>query len=124
LFGIFKLVCASVFFIGVLYIITQFFNYVQHDMKALIASYESDLLGDQMYCQHQYELNRCSPQTRLPAIVDLCREWERCMLKPLAVSRTKILAEVAAEMWNGFTKTLTVKSMVLNLFVGGMILVF
>ncbi|KAI7906385.1 Di-sulfide bridge nucleocytoplasmic transport domain-containing protein [Cokeromyces recurvatus] len=110
--GLFKLFYTSILFMGALYIIIHLIRNIHYDIKDKIATYESDLFGDQLYCQQQYELNRCSPNTRLPAIQDLCREWERCMMRPLAVSKSKVLAETLAEMVNGFLNTLTLKTMV------------
>ncbi|KAI9473476.1 MAG: Di-sulfide bridge nucleocytoplasmic transport domain-containing protein [Benjaminiella poitrasii] len=116
--GLFKIFYVSIVFVGVLYIIVHLVKNIHHDMKDKIATYESDLFGDQLYCQQQYGLNRCSPNTRLPAIQDLCREWERCMLRPLAVSKSKVLAETIAEMANGFTSTLSLKTMIYSVIFG------
>ncbi|KAI8094825.1 Brl1/Brr6 domain-containing protein [Gilbertella persicaria] len=94
-----------------MYLIIQLTLLFRHDMKVKITSYESDLLGEQIYCQQQYGLNRCGPETRLPAVNHLCREWEQCMHRPIAVSKSQILAETLADMANAFSDGLTLKTM-------------
>lgn len=71
-----------------------------------------------MECQHQYESNRCSPNTRLPAVKELCRGWERCMMRPLSVSKTKVFGETFAELFNGFTNELSIRTMIYTAFLG------
>lgn len=56
--------------------------------------------------------NRCSPNTRLPAIIDICRKWEKCIHEPISVSKSKVLAETLAEMVDGFSAALSLKTMV------------
>jgi hypothetical protein len=32
-------------------------------------------------CTKSYLLNKCSPKERIPAMQQLCKEWETCMRK-------------------------------------------
>ncbi|KAI8974935.1 Di-sulfide bridge nucleocytoplasmic transport domain-containing protein [Pilobolus umbonatus] len=108
--GIVRIITSSILILISLYILMQFILYLQHDIATKIANYESDILEDHFYCQQQYELNRCAPDTRLPAISSLCREWEKCIYRPLSTTKTKILAEIFAEIANAFLDTLTLKT--------------
>ncbi|OBZ81407.1 Nucleus export protein BRR6 [Choanephora cucurbitarum] len=110
--GLFKLALLSITFSSVMYIAFQVVCFISHDMKVKTASFESGVLADQLYCQHQYDINRCAPHTRLPAVQHLCREWEQCMYRPMDVSKSQILAETLASMLNTFVNTLSLKSLV------------
>jgi hypothetical protein len=137
--GLVKITGTIVVLTAALYLLSGFIKNMQDDMGSKIAKYEAgnlqfisssfckkkqlsffflfcfiELLGNQFYCQQQYNLNRCSPDTRLPAIVNLCREWEQCMFQPLSISKSKVLAETFADIANGFTDTLSTKTMVTN----------
>lgn len=81
-------------------------------MSLFNTNYRIDLLGNQIYCQEQYHANRCGPNTRLPAVQDLCRNWEQCMMRPFSIGKTKILAEIMGEAANGFSEILSLKTMV------------
>ncbi|KAI8382454.1 Di-sulfide bridge nucleocytoplasmic transport domain-containing protein [Blakeslea trispora] len=115
--GLFKLSLLSVIFSGVIYIAFQIISFIRHDMKVKADSFESDLLADQLYCQYQYDINRCAPHTRLPAVQNLCREWEQCMYRPMYVSKSQILAETLASMLNAFVNTLSLKSLVYEILI-------
>ncbi|CEP11179.1 hypothetical protein [Parasitella parasitica] len=110
-FGLFKIICYSIVFSCCLYIGYQVAANVRNDMRARMASYESDFLGNQLYCQEQYHVNRCGPDTALPAVQTLCRSWEQCMMRPFAVGKTKVLAEVLGEAANEFSELLTLRTM-------------
>ncbi|KAL7311663.1 hypothetical protein PS15m_009397 [Mucor circinelloides] len=112
MFGIFKITCYSVVFFCCLYVGYHVVSNLHHDMISKIESYESDLLSDQMYCREQYNINRCGPDTRLPAVKGLCRSWEQCMIRPFSVGKTKVLAEVIGDTANGFSEVLSLRTMV------------
>lgn len=75
----------------------------------------ADLLTDQMYCREQYDANLCGPATRLPAVKDLCRGWEQCMMRPFSIGKTKVMAEIIGDAANGFSEILSLRTMVTHL---------
>ncbi|KAI8087504.1 Di-sulfide bridge nucleocytoplasmic transport domain-containing protein [Thamnidium elegans] len=110
--GLFKILTAAILFTGVLYISYHIGINFSHDMHNKIAKYESVLLDEKMFCQQQYIDNKCLPNTRLPAIIDYCRNWEKCIHEPISISKSKVLAETFAEMVNEFSNSLSLKTMV------------
>ncbi|GAN09747.1 essential nuclear envelope integral membrane protein [Mucor ambiguus] len=115
MFGIFKIACYSVAFLSCMYVGYYVVSNLHYDMVSKIESYESDLLTDQLYCREQYNANLCGPATRLPAVKDLCRDWERCMMRPFSVGKTKVMAEIMGDAANGFSEILSLRTMVYSL---------
>ncbi|KAL9537561.1 hypothetical protein MBANPS3_011667 [Mucor bainieri] len=111
MFGIFKIACYSMIFLSCMYVGYHVLSNVRYDMVSKIESYESDMLTDQMYCREQYDINLCGPATRLPAVKDLCRGWEQCMMRPLSVGKTKVMAEIMGDAANGFSEILSLRTM-------------
>ncbi|CEI99587.1 hypothetical protein RMCBS344292_13673 [Rhizopus microsporus] len=108
----------SIIFTVLFYLFIQFARFIHQDMNAKITNYEFNQLNEQKYCQRQYEINNCSPNTRLPAIADLCENLENCLWRPLSVSKARILAETLADIANGFSDAITVKTMCLSILTG------
>ncbi|ORE04534.1 hypothetical protein BCV72DRAFT_12730 [Rhizopus microsporus var. microsporus] len=108
----------SIIFSVLFYLFIQFARFIHQDMNAKITNYEFNQLNEQKYCQRQYEINNCSPNTRLPAIADLCESLENCLWRPLSVSKARILAETLADIANGFSDAITVKTMCLSVLTG------
>ncbi|KAG1051565.1 hypothetical protein G6F43_006240 [Rhizopus delemar] len=116
--GLIKVGFASAGLSVILYLFIQFIRFIHHDMNAKITNYESNELNEQIYCQRQYEMNQCSPDTRLPAIAEWCQTLENCMLRPFSVSKSRVLAETLAEIANGFSDNITIKTMCLSIITG------
>ncbi|KAF1800505.1 Di-sulfide bridge nucleocytoplasmic transport domain-containing protein [Mucor lusitanicus] len=115
MFGIFKIACYSVMFFSCMYVGYHVVSNLHHDMVSKIESYESDLLTDQLYCREQYDANLCGPATRLPAVKNLCRGWEQCMMRPSSVGKTKVMAEIMGDAANGFSEVLSLRTMIYSL---------
>ncbi|CAO3700948.1 unnamed protein product [Rhizopus stolonifer] len=116
--GLLRIGFISIIFSISVYLFFEMTRFIHHDMKAKIANYESNELNEQMYCQTQYELNQCSLDKRLPAIAEWCQELENCMSRSVPLSKSKILAETLAEFLDGFSNTLTIKTMILSVITG------
>lgn len=58
-----------------------------------------------------YEMNKCDPHTRVPAMNGKCAEWEATMNRSLSsVELTRIVVEVFGEACDGFVEKVSVKS--------------
>ncbi|KAI7863882.1 Di-sulfide bridge nucleocytoplasmic transport domain-containing protein [Spinellus fusiger] len=110
--GLFHLGCKLTFITMCIYITVHFGMALQHDVKLKIEEYESDQLEHYFHIQEQYEINRCDPSTRLPDLQEQCRLWQRELFRIVWVGKTKVLAEVLAEILNSFIGTISLKSMV------------
>ncbi|CAO3652726.1 unnamed protein product [Mucor hiemalis] len=75
-------------------------------------------INNQRECRNAYDKNRCSADILVPAVVEMCREWEQCMFQPIIIRRSKAFAETFADMANGFFEKLTTKTMIMSVIMG------
>ncbi|KAJ1954846.1 hypothetical protein IWQ62_005659, partial [Dispira parvispora] len=94
------------------YIVYQFVLTIHHDVNIKVDEYSSDILQEMSVCTKNYIENRCSPDTRVPAMETACLNWESCMNRdPKVVGRAKVSAETFAEIINGFIDPISYKTM-------------
>ncbi|CAO3689150.1 unnamed protein product [Rhizopus stolonifer] len=55
---------------------------------------------------------QCEMENKVPAIENLCQNWEACMQKDMIVTKAKVSAEAIAEIINSFTEPISYKTMV------------
>ncbi|KAI8829805.1 Di-sulfide bridge nucleocytoplasmic transport domain-containing protein [Chytriomyces cf. hyalinus JEL632] len=110
------------------YFIVQFILTVKHDLDMKAVEYSSEIIQQVHDCSKLYLANRCSPpESRLPAMQQMCSEWELCMTRdPHEVGRLKVGAEAVAEVLNRLFEPLSIKTMVFGsiLFFGTLYLYF
>lgn len=116
--GLFRLILSSIIFGAGGYIIYRFGVNFSHDMVEKMNFYESDAINTQRECRNAYDKNRCSADYLVPAVVEMCREWEHCMFQPIVVRRSKAFAETFADMANGFFEKLTTKTLFMSVILG------
>ncbi|KAG7810307.1 hypothetical protein KL921_002802 [Ogataea angusta] len=70
-------------------------------------------------CRRKYAENHCDPYSRLPALQDICLQWEACMNKNpfLSVSYSTLLAEILGTILSSFAEPLNVKGFSLLLMI-------
>ncbi|KAJ1926847.1 hypothetical protein IWQ60_003433 [Tieghemiomyces parasiticus] len=96
----------------VLYIVTQFIMTIQRDVDLKVDEYSDEILQEMALCTKSYLENRCSPDTRVPAMQKACAVWETCMNRdPKVVGRAKVSAETFAEIINSFIEPISYKTM-------------
>ncbi|KAH8929344.1 hypothetical protein BT69DRAFT_226227 [Atractiella rhizophila] len=106
----------------VLYLLFLLLRTLRSDLSARLSSSTLAQRSEIFACSQSYTLNRCSPETRVPALEDACRAWERCMHQdPEAVGTARLLAMVVGETVNGFVDTVSWKSFVFILLMAGLI---
>lgn len=119
---------------AILLILSLYFSFrlcglVQNDLEWRAASYgiresqlslfsslttclTTEIVQEAAQCRAEYEDNACLTLV-IPALIERCHTWKRCMERDLAsVSRLNLLAELAAEVSNVFVDCLTWKSSV------------
>ncbi|KAL1917791.1 uncharacterized protein VTP21DRAFT_3625 [Calcarisporiella thermophila] len=103
----------NIFLIAVLlYLVTQFIQSVQRDVDLRVEEYSAEILQEMSQCSKNYLENRCSPETRVPAMEKACRAWESCMNRdPKVIGRAKVSAETFAEIINSFIEPISYKTM-------------
>ncbi|KAG9050360.1 hypothetical protein FS837_005981 [Tulasnella sp. UAMH 9824] len=93
-----------------------FLTTLSSDVAAKVAEYSSELLHEINTCSELYLINKCHPETRVPAMATVCQQWERCMNKdPKNVSQLRVYAETVGEMFNGFVDELSFRSVMISL---------
>ncbi|KAJ3084257.1 hypothetical protein HK102_000721 [Quaeritorhiza haematococci] len=104
----------SLFIVGVmLYFIVQFILTVHHDLEMKADEYSAEISYQIAECRKHYYINRCEPETRIPAVAHMCKEWEICMSRdPKEVGRLKVGAETLAEILNKLIDPLSYKTMI------------
>ncbi|ORD96773.1 BRR6 [Hepatospora eriocheir] len=86
-----------------LYLILHLLIFFRKDILGKILIRRSELEDKISSAKHNYEINRCDPLTRVPAINDLCNEWDRTIKAQLNVMNyTVMVLELFGECFNGF----------------------
>lgn len=94
-----------------LYVIYSFYQTIRADVDRLQDEKVSEVISEMSQCSKQYIENNCAPDKRLPALEQLCSNWELCMnRRPEAVRRAALSAEAFAQIFNSFIEPLTLKT--------------
>lgn len=97
----------------VLYVLASFVLIVRRDIDGRATAHRLKLAQEIALCGKLYGENRCSPETRAPALEQKCREWEAGMQRhPEDVGGGRVLAETVADIVNGLVEPISVKSLV------------
>ncbi|KAG8918409.1 hypothetical protein FRC02_002394 [Tulasnella sp. 418] len=109
--------------IGALYLFIKLVWAIQRDVEDKITEYSSEILHEISLCSKLYLINRCNPETRVPALTATCEEWERCMNRdPRVVGRGRVFIETIAEMYNTFFEGIGYKAFAFSIIGGGVFL--
>ncbi|KAM0753304.1 hypothetical protein T439DRAFT_195282 [Meredithblackwellia eburnea MCA 4105] len=82
------------------------------DVQDRLTSLTAEIRAEIMQCAKAYVDNRCQPETRLPAMERQCSGWEECMgREAVVVGKTRVVAEILAEVVNGFVDVISFKTM-------------
>eukprot|EP00866_Antonospora_locustae_P001262 jgi/Antlo1/1262/2408 len=85
--------------------------FIRSDIRSRIDERKTILKNLIEESRKNYEMNRCDPRTRVPAMSGKCAEWEATMNRSLSsVELTKIVVEVFGEACDGFVEKASVKS--------------
>ncbi|EPS42772.1 hypothetical protein H072_3251 [Dactylellina haptotyla CBS 200.50] len=85
---------------------------IQRDVDKKVQEYVGEAQIQVAQCLHQWNINGCSPETRVPAMEEKCKVWRICADgDPYAIGRSKVSAETFAEIINGFVEPISYKSM-------------
>jgi len=94
-----------------LYLLVHFILTVQRDVEQKVSEYSMEIVQEITNCALMFKTNHC-PGNIVPHMVQPCSEWEMCMNRdPTKVGRTRIGAELIAEVLNGFVEPITWKTL-------------
>ncbi|KZT42744.1 hypothetical protein SISSUDRAFT_1040988 [Sistotremastrum suecicum HHB10207 ss-3] len=98
----------------VLYLLVNFIITLQRDVQYRIAEESLDILQEIAHCTTSYKSNNCVDP--LPGLILSCAEWEACMARdPSIVGRTKLGAQLIAEVINSFVEPISWKALIFSL---------
>eukprot|EP01137_Pigoraptor_chileana_P020883 Opistho-2@83813 len=104
----------NAFVVGfMMYLAIQFLFTIQNDVDIKVDLHSQDIMKEILLCSKNYADNRCTPPDRIPAMEELCMQWEKCMNRdPKVVGRAKISAETFAGIVNSFIEPISYKTMI------------
>ncbi|KAI9279078.1 Di-sulfide bridge nucleocytoplasmic transport domain-containing protein [Sporodiniella umbellata] len=100
----------TIIFFTALYVFLQVALVMRQDFNLKVGEQLDALYQTKIRCERDYEANKCRSNNRVPAIENMCQDWEACIQKDMAVAKTKILAEAIAEIINSFTEPISYKT--------------
>ncbi|KAI9488405.1 Di-sulfide bridge nucleocytoplasmic transport domain-containing protein [Zychaea mexicana] len=96
----------------ILYILFMVLWTLRHDFRIKTEEYTAAILDEIALCNRNYGINHCDPSTRVPAMEEKCNFWEACKNRdPLLITRSKVSAEMAAEILNSFVEPISYKTL-------------
>ncbi|KAG2223701.1 hypothetical protein INT45_007279, partial [Circinella minor] len=102
----------SVLTVLILYILFIVLWTLRHDFRIKTEEYTAAILDEIALCNRNYGINHCNPSTRVPAMEEKCNYWEACKNRdPLLITRSKLSAEMAAEILNSFVEPISYKTL-------------
>ncbi|GAM21814.1 hypothetical protein SAMD00019534_049890 [Acytostelium subglobosum LB1] len=109
-----RLFIVSMIFIVIIY----FFNAIANDVQLKYQLHAAQLQKEIEACSKNYFDNKCLPETRLPAMVDMCAQWEICMNKdPSSLPKSKLFAELVSEVLDSLVMNMSYRTMIFSLVV-------
>lgn len=101
-----------------LFVIYSFYQAIRADVDRASDEAASITLAEMSTCSKQYIENNCAPDKRLPALEQLCSNWELCMnQRPEAVKRASLSARTFAEIFNSFIEPLSLKTVAVSMLI-------
>ncbi|KAF8323298.1 hypothetical protein DL93DRAFT_2070953 [Clavulina sp. PMI_390] len=99
-----------------LYLLVVVVNTIRIDVDHKVAEYSANAMRERTQCTSAYIVNKCAPETRIPLMETTCRQLEECMEQdPSAVGRTKVAAEIFAQVANSFMENISWRTMAFSL---------
>ncbi|KAI5180973.1 hypothetical protein NEOKW01_1214 [Nematocida sp. AWRm80] len=107
----------------VLLVIVKFTIGIKNDIYIRRAVIEEENNYKIEECKREYLINKCAPETRVPALEQQCKEWEECMSKnPFRQEITKVVFRVASESIEEFINGFSLRTIILSTLATAIIL--
>lgn len=101
------------------YLVFVIITTLREDIQLKVDGCISDALNEISACSKKFYMNKClddENNKRAPALELTCLEWEQCMNRdPQQLAKSRITAEILAEVLNSFFNNLSWKSLFLLL---------
>lgn len=105
-----QLIFNMIILISLSYFIIIFVRTIRSDINNKTELYVSDLLQEISKCSREFYRNKCN--TNIPPVLETkCTDWSKCMNRdPQLLGKSKITAEILADILNGFVKPISWKT--------------
>lgn len=114
----------AVILFACLYMFYSFYATIRADVDKASEDAMQEILAEMTACSKNYMQNNCAPHTRLPALEQVCTNWELCMNRdPNAIKRARLSAHTFAEIFNSFVEPISLKTMLFTTLIVGLALV-
>lgn len=95
------------------YFVIIFITTIRADINNKLELYVTDSLQEISRCSKEFYRNKCNGERIPPILENQCSNWLRCMNRdPQLIGKSRITAEMLAEILNGFIKPISWKSMI------------
>ncbi|KAF1999610.1 hypothetical protein P154DRAFT_523161 [Amniculicola lignicola CBS 123094] len=96
-----------------LYIVYWAWSAVMSDVDVEAQKTINEIMVEIAFCHKEWKANNCDPKMRVPALEDLCGNWEKCMSRDAQkVARARVTATTFAKIFNAFVEEFSYKSMI------------
>ncbi|GAA5977616.1 hypothetical protein JCM11641_006877 [Rhodosporidiobolus odoratus] len=121
LLGYLQFTSLALLAILLLSLLLLFLYTLYNDINQRLYELTVSLRAEIIQCAKAYVDNRCTPETRIPAMESRCSGWEECMNREVVVGgKTRVVAETLAEVVNGFVDVISLKTMLFVLLTLGL----
>ncbi|KAF2204998.1 hypothetical protein GQ43DRAFT_460306 [Delitschia confertaspora ATCC 74209] len=98
---------------GAMYVMYSVWHAVTSEVDIHAHKKEMEMLHESATCAKSYRENKCDPETRVPAMENVCNNWYECMQRdPKKVARASVTAKTWALIFNSFIEEFSYKSMI------------
>lgn len=100
-----------VILVSIIYFLLVFIRTIKSDINNKTELYISDLLQEISKCSREFYRNKCDNAHIPPVLESKCTNWSKCMNRdPHLLGKSKITAEILADILNGFVKPISWKT--------------
>ncbi|KAK5734775.1 hypothetical protein LTR17_008706 [Elasticomyces elasticus] len=94
------------------YTVLTIYRTFAHDIHLASQLATNNILAEMAQCAREWTVNRCAPETRVPALEMLCEGLGKCMSRDaMQVGRAGVGAKTFAEVFNAFVEAISWKTM-------------
>ncbi|SMR48135.1 unnamed protein product [Zymoseptoria tritici ST99CH_1E4] len=98
---------------GTIYVLWSIIAAFRGDVDKKSFEATAEILAESAACLKEWTINRCAPDTRLPALEAMCNSWEKCMNRdPSKIARASLSARTLAEIYNELIEPISWKAMI------------
>lgn len=95
------------------YVVFSVVSTIRAEFEQAAQGAKDEILETMSRCADNYLSNKCASSDRLPALKDLCMNWDQCMNQdPDKVGRAKVSAQTMAMIINSFIDPISWKAFV------------